>query len=276
MFDECDFRGVNLTESEHAASAFRNGTFDRAILHHSIFRQCILLGSVFTDCRMRPLSQLECDCTLAVLGSCDLWGADVDLVRGRLTIRQALHRVDGRLELNDVKTNASVAVLPIPAPLVAILREHRHRQLEERSAAGSQWHDTGLFSTANGGYLEPRNVNRAFHTWCERADLPQPRVHDLLRSCATLLFTMGVQPATVQRILRHSSITVTTGTYVEVIERCSATRSMDSLFPARPAANESREPLRQNCRQTPQKRRLDRFPLVELRKLEPLTPALPV
>jgi hypothetical protein len=29
---------------------------------------------------------------------------------------------------------------------------------------------------------------------------------------------MGVQPATVQRILRHSSITVTTGTYVEVIE----------------------------------------------------------
>jgi hypothetical protein len=29
---------------------------------------------------------------------------------------------------------------------------------------------------------------------------------------------MGVQPATVRRILRHSSITVTTGTYVEVIE----------------------------------------------------------
>ena len=46
----------------------------------------------------------------------------------------------------------------------------------------------------------------------------QLRVHDLRHSCATLLFTMGVQPATVQRILRHSSITVTTGTYVEVIE----------------------------------------------------------
>jgi hypothetical protein len=28
-------------------------------------------------------------------------------------------------------------------------------------------------------------------------------------------FTMGVQPATVQRILRHSSIAVTTGTYVD-------------------------------------------------------------
>ncbi len=48
--------------------------------------------------------------------------ADVDLERGRLTIRQALHRVDGQLELDQVKTEASVAVLPIPAPLVTILR----------------------------------------------------------------------------------------------------------------------------------------------------------
>ena len=31
-------------------------------------------------------------------------------------------------------------------------------------------------------------------------------------------YSMGVQPATVQRIVRHSAITVTTGTYVEVIE----------------------------------------------------------
>ena len=52
------------------------------------------------------------------------------------------------------------------------------------------------------------------------------------RSCATLLFTMGVPPATVQRILRHSSITVTTGTYVEVIEAVQrdALDSMGTLF----------------------------------------------
>lgn len=57
-------------------------------------------------------------------------------------------------------------------------------------------------------------------------------MHDLRHSCATLLFTMGVQPATVQRILRHSSITVTTGTYVEVIEAVQrdALDSMSTLF----------------------------------------------
>jgi integrase len=60
--------------------------------------------------------------------------------------------------------------------------------------------------------------NRMPHDVCTRADVPQLRVPDLRHSCTTLLFTMGVQPATVQRILRHSFITVTTGTYVEVIE----------------------------------------------------------
>jgi Phage integrase family len=159
--------------------------------------------------------------------------SDVDLDRGRLTIRQALHRVDGRLVLEQVKTEASVAVLPIPGPLVTILRDHRKRQFEERFAAGSQWRETGLvFTTAQGGYIEPRNVNRMFHRLCEIANVPQLRVHDLRHSCATLLFTMGVQPATVQRILRHSSITVTTGTYVEVIETVQrdALDSMGPLF----------------------------------------------
>jgi hypothetical protein len=52
---------------------------------------------------------------------------------------------------------------------------------------------------------------------------------------------MGVAPATVQKILRHSSITVTTGTYVEVIEAVqrAALDSMNSLFPADQAAADS-------------------------------------
>ena len=49
------------------------------------------------------------------------------------------------------------------------------------------------------------------------------------------LFTMGVDAATVQRILRRSSISVTTGTYVEVIERVQrgAVSGMDSLLKQR-------------------------------------------
>jgi integrase len=159
--------------------------------------------------------------------------ADVDLEEGRLTVRQALHRVDGQLRLDPVKTDASIAVLPVPDPLVTILRAHRTQQLQDRFAAGARWCATGLvFTTALGGFIEPRNANRIFRSLCQKANVPQLRVHDLRHSCATLLFTMGVQPATVQRILRHSSITVTTGTYVEVIEAVQrdALDSMSTLF----------------------------------------------
>lgn len=71
-----------------------------------------------------------------------------------------------------------------------------------------------------------------FHRLCENAGVPQVRVQDLRHSCATLLFTMGVEAATVQKILRHSSITVTTDIYMEVIEavKRDALDSMDTLF----------------------------------------------
>ena len=117
--------------------------------------------------------------------------------------------------------------------MIGILRSHRKRQLEERFAAGSRWRETGLVLTTDlGEFVEPRNANRTFYRLCDEAGVPQLRVHDLRHSCATLLFTMGVQPATVQRILRHSSIAVTTGTYVEVIEAVQrdGLHSMGRLF----------------------------------------------
>ncbi|MEG8183919.1 site-specific integrase [Nocardia terpenica] len=159
--------------------------------------------------------------------------SDVDLSGRRLVIRQALHRVDGKLQLEQVKTEGSNATLPLPRPLVAILRNHRKQQLEERFKAGREWKESGLvFTTKFGKPIEPRNANRMFHALCTKARVPQVRVHDLRHSCATLLFTQGVEAATVQRILRHSSITVTTGIYMEVIEsvKRDALDSMGELF----------------------------------------------
>lgn len=68
VFTECDFSGVDLSESEHHGSAFRNCTFRRSTIWHSTFTNCSLLGSVFTECRIRPVTFVECDFTLAVLG----------------------------------------------------------------------------------------------------------------------------------------------------------------------------------------------------------------
>lgn len=157
--------------------------------------------------------------------------ADVDLTRGRVQIAQSLSRVGRELSLKEVKTESSAAGVPLPAELVSILRQHRRAQLADAKIA--QRNELGLvFTTKNGTPLEPRNINRAFATLCGRAGVRPIRVHDLRHSCATILFTMGIEAATVQRILRHSSISVTTGTYVEVIEEVQrdAVAGMDALF----------------------------------------------
>jgi uncharacterized protein YjbI with pentapeptide repeats len=85
VFTECDFSGVNMSESEHLGSAFRNCTFRRTSVFHSAFRHCSLLGSVFTECRLRPVTMVEVDLTLAVLGGCDLRSVDLSDCRLRET-----------------------------------------------------------------------------------------------------------------------------------------------------------------------------------------------
>jgi uncharacterized protein YjbI with pentapeptide repeats len=85
VFTECNFSGVNLAESEHLGSAFRNCSFNLTMLWHSTFRQCSMLGSVFERCRMRPLTLDEVDFTLAVLGGNDLRGVDLSGCRLRET-----------------------------------------------------------------------------------------------------------------------------------------------------------------------------------------------
>lgn len=83
VFNECDFAGVNLSESTHLGSAFRNCRFLRTKLWHSTFRNCSLLGSTFQDCGLRPMVCDEVDFTLATLGGADLRGVDLSGCRLR-------------------------------------------------------------------------------------------------------------------------------------------------------------------------------------------------
>ncbi|OBK99156.1 pentapeptide repeat-containing protein [Mycobacterium sp. 1165178.9] len=85
VFTECDFSGANLAESGHRGSAFRNCTFRRTSLWHSAFSQCTMLGSVFVQCRLRPITFDEVDFTLAVLAGIDLRGVDLSGCRLRET-----------------------------------------------------------------------------------------------------------------------------------------------------------------------------------------------
>ncbi len=102
---------------------------------------------------------------------------------------------------------------------VAVLREHRKRQLEERIKCADLWQKQGLvFPSQVGTPLSARNLIRTFKAHLRRAGLPQTtRFHHLRHTCATLLLRQGVNPKFVQELLGHSDLSLTLNVYSHVL-----------------------------------------------------------
>lgn len=160
------------------------------------------------------------------------WDA-VDFDKGILTVKAALQRVGGELQLLETKTNRSRRVISLPQITIAALRSHRVRQVEERLKAGALWQEYGyVFTTKVGTPIEPRNINRSFEAAIRRAAVPRIRFHDMRHTCASLLLAQGVHPRVVMDVLGHSKISVTMDTYSHVtstLQREAAT-SMDTIL----------------------------------------------
>lgn len=135
---------------------------------------------------------------------------DLDLDRGTLRIEKTIQRVGGDLVLQDTKTEDSDAVLPLLEITWVSLLDHQKVHLAEQERAGDAWTDSGLvFTTETGGPVEPRNLNRQFAGFRERAGLPTLRLHDLRNNMVTLLLELGVSPHLVQAIARHAHVDIT-------------------------------------------------------------------
>jgi integrase len=137
--------------------------------------------------------------------------SDFDLEVGRLSITRSLQRIEKRLQLTEVKTAKSRRTIPLPQYAIRALRAHRARQAQQRLASGSQWRDTlGLvFTNRDGGFVEPVGLHRDFHRILDKVKLPAMKFHGLRHASASLMLREGVPLKTIQELLGHSSIAVT-------------------------------------------------------------------
>jgi integrase len=143
---------------------------------------------------------------------------DVDLEGDTLTVRHALQRIDGHLQLTEPKTARSRRTVALPAFAVTALREHRRRQLEDRLLAGSRWHEGGyVFASSIGTPLDGVGVTHRFQARLVAAGLPRLRFHDLRHGAASLLMAQGVHPRVVMETLGHSTIAMTMNLYSHVV-----------------------------------------------------------
>jgi len=158
---------------------------------------------------------------------------DIDLQAGQLRIRRTIARVGGRLVVGPVKTRSGFRPLPLLPVVRAALDDQRVRQQAQRDKAGADWTEHGyVFTTRSGNPVEPRNVARSFARIIEAAELRPIRLHDLRRTAATLLKSVGVPARDAMIILGHSRIAQTLEIYSDVYddEQRNALRLLDQAL----------------------------------------------
>jgi len=127
------------------------------------------------------------------------WSA-VNLEECKLTVSQALLEKDGRVWLDDVKTDAGRRTISLPAAAIAALKRQRKRQAEEKLAFGEGWSNEHnlVFTDTQGGPLRRSNVTRRlFKPVCEKANLEGVTPHTLRHTHASILIFQGVDPKTI-------------------------------------------------------------------------------
>lgn len=106
----------------------------------------------------------------------------------------------------------------LDADTVAVLREHRRRQLEERLRWGPAYRAGDyVFTREDGKPYAPDYVTRAFREAVKKADVSQIRLHDLRHTWASLALAAGVNPKVVSERLGHATVSFTLDTYSHVM-----------------------------------------------------------
>lgn len=155
--------------------------------------------------------------------------SDLNAPRGTVTFqRTLLWRKGGGWYFDEqMKTTHSRRTIPLPAPLVEKLRQHRTRQAEYLMSLGSAYQRNDLiFATDQGTPLHYGNITkRYFQPILAKAGLGHYRLYSLRHSCATLLLAQGENIKVIQERLGHSDVTLTLSTYSHVLEGMQAQAS---------------------------------------------------
>ncbi len=151
---------------------------------------------------------------------------DVSFKRGTVEIKRVVvwARTGGGWEFSEPKTAKSRRTIPLPTSLLAEIKKHRIKQLEEKLKLGVDWQDFDLvFPSQIGTPLTMSRITRVFKRIKVDMKLKKAlRLYDLRHTTATLLLQQKVNPKVVSERLGHSTITLTLDVYSHVLPTMQA------------------------------------------------------
>ena len=169
------------------------------------------------------------------------WEA-VDLDAATLRIERSMVTLPGAVRhLGRPKTAGSRRTLRLEPKLVALLRQHRVRQVTQALAVGPDWSGTWVdaqgvtvtlvFTDEAGRPLPAHRLNDALERIAATTDVGHVTPHVFRHSAASLMIADGMDLAAVGSVLGHASPAVTMSIYAHAIERTKAAAT-DSIAAA--------------------------------------------
>ena len=155
---------------------------------------------------------------------------DIDLAASRLHIRRSIsYTPDRGVYEGKPKTKSSERFVAIPRETVAILKDYRVWQLEERLRLGDYFQDHGfVFTREDGTPMHPDSVTTWLARFSKRHGLPHINPHAFRHTMASMLFFSGEDAVTISKRLGHSQVSTTADIYAHVIAEADA-QSADLL-----------------------------------------------
>lgn len=145
---------------------------------------------------------------------CGLQLQDIDFDHALLYVRHSVDRGTddcGPYELCPTKTGSSRRVLPIPIPLIPMIKEHIRKQCPKETP------ETMLFHAAKGGILPPPTLQAQFRVARKRLGRDDISFHTLRATHATLFMVEGGTLKETMDKLGHRDIKIAVGYYQRVI-----------------------------------------------------------
>ena len=152
---------------------------------------------------------LQMELGLRIGEVCGLQWGDFDLNVGILVIQRTVCRIpcgDGhtKVVVQTAKTKSSHRELPLPKPLVKLLRELRG------NASDTTWFLSGNEQRP----VEPRCYRKSIQCYLKQAKVRRVHPHVLRHTFATICLQAGCDIKTLSELLGHASATVTLQRYV--------------------------------------------------------------
>jgi integrase len=193
----------------------RTITLDTAQIHPFSLAEVQILLSKTTGLQMQARVRMAVLYAMRQGEALGLQWKDVDFNKKTVFIWQQVQKIEGVYEFVKLKSEDSSRTLEIDDETLAALKAHKVQQNMDRLAMGDKWTDHDLvFTTSTGKPIDCKTDYRQWHRALANAGLPIKRLHDARHTAATLLFDQGLDIEVIRRFMGHSSVLLTSKTYV--------------------------------------------------------------